>query len=69
MTDDQIEHMVQRFLRWTLPENFSPDGGISFEPIANAHTARPSKREPSGTNLFGYDQAKAMVLNMVEGMP
>lgn len=26
MTDDQIKHMVNRFLGWKLPENFNPDG-------------------------------------------
>ena len=30
MTDDQINHMVSRFLQWKLPENFSPDCGITF---------------------------------------
>ena len=25
MTDDQIKHMVGRFLSWKLPETFAPD--------------------------------------------
>lgn len=35
MTKDQIKHMVDRFLGWKLPESFSPDAGISFEPLGN----------------------------------
>jgi hypothetical protein len=69
MNDAQIKHMVERFLMWRLPENFSPDAGISFQPIANAGTKFEHKREPSGTNLFDYTQAKAMVLHMLDGLP
>lgn len=65
MTEDQINHMVSRFLAWRLPENFAPDGGISFEPVGNAGTLREYKREPTGTNLLDYSQAKAMVLHML----
>lgn len=68
MTDEQIKHMVNRFLGWKLPENFNPDGGISFEPICNKHTPLASKREPTGTNLLDYSQAKEMVCYMVEGL-
>lgn len=31
MTNEQIKYMVDRFLQWKLPENWKPDGGISFE--------------------------------------
>lgn len=31
MTEDQIKHMVNRFLQWKLPEHFRPDAGISFK--------------------------------------
>jgi hypothetical protein len=68
MTDEQIKHMVDRFLRWRLPENFSPDAGISFKAAFNEHTAHPMKHEPSGTNLFDATQAEAMVRFMVEGI-
>lgn len=73
MTDDQIKHMVQRFLAWKLPENFHPDDGISFTPEFNveynAKQGRPPQRhEPIGTNLFDYTQAEAMVRHMIEGM-
>jgi len=69
MTDDQIKHMVDRFLRWRLPDDFCPDAGISFEPDYNEHTAHPMKHEPTGTNLFDATQAEAMVRYMTEGMP
>jgi len=36
-TEDQIKHMVDRFLGWALPENFSPDAGISFKRLENRH--------------------------------
>lgn len=66
---EQIEHMVQRFLGWKLPESFNPDAGISFEPVVNAGTKFEFKHEPVGTNLFDYQEATAMVRYMVEGMP
>lgn len=74
MTDDQIKHMVERFLTWKLPEDFNPDAGISFEPEFNKewnarHGRPPQRHEPVGTNLFDYAQAEAMIRHMVEGMP
>lgn len=69
MTEAQIKHMVDRFLNWRLPENFNPDAEISFEPEFNDGTAHPMRHEPNGTNLFDYDQAKAMVRHMIDGMP
>jgi len=67
MTDKQIKHMVDRFLMWKLPENFSPDNGISFKRIENPHGAPfPG---PVGTNLFSAAEADAMVRYMLEGMP
>lgn len=70
MTDDQIERMVQRFLSWKLPENFNPDDGISFEPFFNVeynakHGNPPQRHTPTGTNLFDYTQAQAMVRHML----
>jgi len=68
-TDEaQIKHMVERFLNWKLPENFNPDGGISFEPVGNKGTPHEYQREPVGTNLFDYTQAEAMVRHMLEGL-
>lgn len=72
MTDDQIKHMVDRFLGWTLPENFNPDAGVSFKRQENRHhhpEASPFYPMPSGTNLFDATQADAMVRHMIEGMP
>lgn len=59
MTEDQIEAMARRFLRWPLPEDFAPDCGISFTHVGS---------NPSGTNLFDYMQAVAMVRHMIGGV-
>lgn len=69
VTEAQIKHMVDRFLGWRLPEDFNPDGGISFKKTFNDHTAHPMKNEPVGTNLFDAMQATAMVRHMIEGAP
>lgn len=69
MNDKQIKHMVERFLGWKLPENFNPDGGVSFKKIRNEHTAYPAKNEPVGTNLFDAVQAEEMVRYLVDGLP
>lgn len=69
ISEEQIKHMVDRFLRWKLPENFAPDAGISFKAAFNEQTAHPMKHEPVGTNLFDATQAEAMVRYMIEGMP
>lgn len=69
MTEAQIKYMVERFLAWRLPENFNPDGGVSFKKTFNEHTDHPMKHEPSGTNLLDFQQASAMVRHMIEGMP
>jgi len=62
---DQIERMVNRFLQWKLPENFNPDGGISFKIIRNENTQWPAKNEPVGTNLLDAIQAEEMVRYML----
>jgi len=67
MNDAQIEHMVDRFLNWRLPDNFSPDGGISFTPVSNAGTPYEYRFAPTGTNLLDAQQAEAMVRHMIEG--
>lgn len=70
LAEDQIKHMVNRFLGWRLPEDFRPDCGIEFDADAakkrNPHNLR---YEPTGTNLFHYSQAEAMVRYMLEGLP
>ena len=70
MTDAQIKHMVERFLAWRLPEDFNPDGGVSFEKEFNKNSQfGPMKNEPTGTNLLDYTQATAMVRHILEGLP
>lgn len=68
MTEDQINHMVSRFLQWRLPEHFRPDGGVSFEPSFADEPMR-SRHWPVGTNLLSATQAKQMILHMLEGLP
>jgi hypothetical protein len=65
MNADQIKHMVDRFLMWPLPRNFTPDNGISYKRPNYA----PNVPGPSGTNLFDATQADAMIRHMVEGLP
>jgi hypothetical protein len=69
MTKEQIDYMVRRFLQWKLPEDFNPDCGIKFVAEYNQNTPWPAKHKPVGTNLLTYDQAKIMVMHMLEGMP
>jgi len=69
MTEDQIKHMVQRFLQWRLPEDFDPDGGISFKREFNEHTSHPMRHQPVGTNLFNATQTEAMIRHMLLDMP
>lgn len=70
MTDEQIKHMVDRFLAWKLPENFRPDGGVQFDADgAKKLDPRNLRYTPYGTNLLDYTQAEAMVRHIVAGMP
>lgn len=67
MHDDQIAHMVARFLGWRLPKPWNPDNGISYTRPNYAHA--PADHDwPTGTNLFDAIQAAAMVRYMVEGL-
>ena len=62
-TQNIIKRIVDRFLGWKLPDDFSPDCGISFNRIAN----RQDRQQlgpcwwPVGTNLFTADQTEAML--------
>lgn len=60
LDESVIKKMVDRFLWWSLPEDFHPDCGISYE--------RRGKTLPAGTNLFTATQAEAMVRHMLEGL-
>lgn len=58
--DAFIKQMVDRFLVWTLPENFNPDAGISFK--------RSNHPMPTGTNLLDATQAEAMIRHITAGI-
>lgn len=66
MTNDQIKHMVDRFLQWRFPPNFNPDGGISY---TRPNYAPEVDATPVGTNLLDAEQAEAMIRHIVEGLP
>ena len=69
MTKEQIDAMVQAFLRWKLPETFNPDNGIEFKRSEQWHTeGRTGPHWPIGTNLLTYAEAKAMVEHMLEAL-
>lgn len=68
MTNEQIKHMVARFLCWPLPDDFRPDNGISFEPTYAGPSGRTFPRDPVGTNLLDARQAEAMVRHMTAGL-
>jgi hypothetical protein len=55
-TEEQLNEFTQRFLQWKLPEDFNPDGGISFTRNLGNHTYTPV-----GTNLFTATQARKMI--------
>lgn len=57
VTKPLIDQMVDRFLAWELPQDFRPDGGISFDP----HRLGSPRLTPIGTNLLHAGQAKAML--------
>jgi hypothetical protein len=54
-----VDTMVNRFLGWSLPKDFSPDCGISFDGRKDDEWNK-NKSWPTGTNLFAATQAKAM---------
>lgn len=57
MSDNEkviIDILVDRFLCWKLPDDFTPDCGVSFIPIGNANSW------PVGTNLLTAEQARKM---------
>ena len=56
--DALLKVMVNRFLTWKLPEDFAPDGGISFGPLPYQTHSNP--HWPTGTNLLTADQAREM---------
>lgn len=63
-----IEELVIRFLGWKLPADFSPDGGIKFNPNANSDSPLELQyeHEPCGTNLFNDQQATDMLTHVTK---
>jgi len=61
----EIDKMVDRFLAWPLPQDFTPDGGISFRRESDYDHPEfgRTKYEPVGTNLLSAEQAKQMFLH------
>ena len=54
-----IDAMVNRFLCWKLPKNFTPDAGIRFTPYRIQQHDGP--HWPTGTNLLNAEQAREMI--------
>ena len=54
-----INQMVHRFLCWTLPEDFCPDGGITFDREGSLYNW------PTGTNLLNALQARALMRHVL----
>lgn len=63
--------MVNRFLSWELPEDFSPDGGISFQRVfpPSPMGGGGYVRKPTGTNLLNAEQAEAMIRHLLYPSP
>lgn len=55
--------MVDRFLSWRLPQDFSPDCGITFKPHPHPNAW------PIGTNLLNADQARKMLEHVLAIAP
>lgn len=62
MSKTMIDKMVDRFLGWKLPEDFSPDCYITFD---REKAKQNPHCWPVGTNLLTADQARAMVKHML----
>ena len=58
-----VKAMVDRFLRWPLPDDFAPDCGINFKRAPDARGYAPSW--PIGTNLLTAAQAEAMLRHVL----
>lgn len=59
--NDAAKLLAERFLGWKLPENFNPDGGVSFKPNASPHGV-------TGTNLLDFTQAYGMFTTLLDGV-
>jgi hypothetical protein len=65
-----IDQMVNRFLGWKLPKDFSPDHYINFdrESAQRMRDATNGTSWPIGTNLLTADQAREMIKHMMTGI-
>ena len=63
VSEPDIQGMVTRFLNWRLPDDFFPDGGISFKHITDPQWTHDSW--PTGTNLFHAGQAEVMIRHIL----
>jgi hypothetical protein len=59
-TSEELDRLVNRFLAYSFPEDFHPDGGITFEKFGNVGTKHQYTRRPMGTNLLDARQAREM---------
>jgi len=65
------DEMVNRFLSWKLPDDFNPDGGISFSRTVGTMDGVRDRAEmgpawwPVGTNLLSAEQAKEMLSHVL----
>lgn len=66
-----IKRAVSRFLSWRLPDDFAPDGGISFKRESDYDHPQlgRTKFEPVGTNLLHAGQAEAMIKHILAVTP
>ena len=65
MDKAKMSKMVDRFLSWPLPKDFSPDGGIVFKNSPDARGYAPY--QPIGTNLLTAEQARGMIEHILGG--
>lgn len=61
-----MQEMIDRFLSWPLPKDFTPDCGINFD--GRGRDARGYEKQwPVGTNLLTAEQARAMLEHVLAG--
>lgn len=61
-----LDAMVDRFLCWKLPKNFTPDSFISFAPEKHDTWGGYPNSWPTGTNLFDAGQAREMLAHVAQ---
>ena len=61
---EPTDEMVNAFLTWPLPKDFSPDCGVYFKPKVEATWITPEW--PSGTNLLTASQAREMLAHVLD---